>query len=370
MRSLVLYAASGCNLRCKHCAVGSDQASPRPSLSTADVSAILRNAAANHVKLITLLGGEIFFVRDDLEEIFGCADSLGLSLSVNTNLLFPEHLIALKEHPSLSNVSFSLDGSSADAHDKIRGRGMFEKTISAYHKIKREMSGREDISFDINYTFNALNKDEPYGIVALSNELAVRRLNVTLLALKDFAVRNSRLLALDDRGLIDGISALLLAWTGSGRTQISIYIPPLFAAYLQARFGTTFVAPNYQGCGGPDVYGYVDNDGNHLPCPSMSYDHNRRVDKGSRLNLDARIRSLEDIWKESPFRLFESSRHQGSFMRETYSCPQCVFRESCRPCTSSVIEGGPQEQPLCAALARVGNEYVPEFTATHLSAAP
>ena len=41
VRSLVVYAASGCNLRCKHCAVGSDQAHPRRSLTQDDLCEIV-----------------------------------------------------------------------------------------------------------------------------------------------------------------------------------------------------------------------------------------------------------------------------------------------------------------------------------------
>jgi MoaA/NifB/PqqE/SkfB family radical SAM enzyme len=66
MRSVTIYTTSSCNLRCKHCGVGSDQYKPRTQQTTDELKQIIKNLANGGTKWITILGGEATIYRNDL----------------------------------------------------------------------------------------------------------------------------------------------------------------------------------------------------------------------------------------------------------------------------------------------------------------
>jgi MoaA/NifB/PqqE/SkfB family radical SAM enzyme len=370
MRSLVVYAASGCNLRCKHCAVGSDQARPRESLSIADIVAIVRNAGKSGVRNVTLIGGEVTYVHHDLSPIFAAGDDAGVSFSLNTNLHFIEKLIPLIEYKSFSNISFSLDGASAETNDKLRGRGSFDRVVRNLGTLQVLTQHKQEFSLDLNYTINQINAHEAMNIVKLANQLKIRTLNVALTEYKDFAERNRAKIGLDGQSLVDALTSLLISWIAVGKTQIDINTPPLFTAYLKERFGYAMFPSNFSGCGGPDVYGYVDNMGNHFPCPSMSFEHSRKDIQRRRLpRRDATQVPLKNIWDSSVFDGFERARSSGALVEQMFPCSRCVFRSECRPCTYKVIEGTPdRKQQLCSALYESAEKYLPGFRDRHFLA--
>jgi MoaA/NifB/PqqE/SkfB family radical SAM enzyme len=363
MQSLVVYAASGCNLRCKHCGVGSDQAHPRESLSLSDLCDVVRNAAAAKISSITLIGGEVFFVHDDLSCVFEVADSFGIGISLNTNLLYPEKILKLVNFASLLNISFSLDGACAESHDKIRGKGMFVRVRENYERLRNGLKHRGDVSFDLNFTLNAVNAEEASELITLANDLDVRKINLALTEPKDFANSNTQLLALNDDALLCAVDSFLLTWLAIGKCELDFHITPLHEKYLSQQFGCDAFPANFSSCGGTAVYGYVDNVGNHLPCPSMAFEHSRSS-LGTRVlpALDARKNDLTSIWERSTFQGFERSRSEGHFMRDMYPCGSCVFKATCRPCTHMVISGNgkPQEQ-MCAAIANSKNAKLAGF---------
>lgn len=81
--------------------------------------------------LVVLTGGDPF-ERDDLEELvrFGTEQGLNMSLSPSvTPRLTPERIRSLREAGGKA-MSMSLDGATAQTHDKFRGfSGTFEKTL-------------------------------------------------------------------------------------------------------------------------------------------------------------------------------------------------------------------------------------------------
>jgi MoaA/NifB/PqqE/SkfB family radical SAM enzyme len=368
MQSLVVYAASGCNLRCKHCAVGSDQSRPRESLSLNDLCEVIRKAAAADVTFVTLIGGEVFFVHHDLSSVFQVADEHGIGISLNTNLLYPEKILLLKNFRSLRNISFSLDGASAQTHDKIRGRGTFLRVIESYEKLRAEFSNRLDVNFDLNFTLNSVNAEDAAELIALANRLGVQKINLALTEAKDFAVNNLSLLALNNDELLAAVDSFLFTWLAEGDCELDFHVPPLYSEYLLDQFRCTAFPANFSACGGTSVYGYIDNTGNHLPCPSMAFEHSRSS-LGSRAMpaLDVRKNDISAIWSRSLFKGFERSRSVGHFMRELYPCGYCVFRDTCRPCTHMVISGtGEPREQLCAAIAKSANPQLAKFKQTFL----
>src|SRR5216683_5649465 len=128
MRAVTLYATSRCNLRCKHCGVGPDQEKPRPQLETEDLKVVLTRLAASGTQYVTILGGEATVYREDLGAILDHAAAVGIGIAINTNLLVYAPIAGLLDRPALKSLIVSLDGASAETHDRIRGRGTFART--------------------------------------------------------------------------------------------------------------------------------------------------------------------------------------------------------------------------------------------------
>lgn len=130
-----------CDLVCRHCRAA---AVPDPSseeLSGAEGRRLLAQLTrfGNPLPHLVLTGGDPL-KRRDLFELIGVARDLGISVSVApsaTPLLTADAIRRLAE-AGVEAISLSLDGSTADRHDAIRGiNGTFERTLEAGRAARR-----------------------------------------------------------------------------------------------------------------------------------------------------------------------------------------------------------------------------------------
>lgn len=135
---LWLEIASGCNLKCVHCSVGSS-----PSLvgsermSEADWFRVIEEAHALGCRKIQFIGGEPLLFRDELLRLITACRALNYSfVEVYTNLTritdqvvqgFVEHRVA---------VATSIYGADAATHDTITKRpGSFARTVATLKRL-------------------------------------------------------------------------------------------------------------------------------------------------------------------------------------------------------------------------------------------
>jgi radical SAM protein with 4Fe4S-binding SPASM domain len=138
-----------CDLACRHCrAEASPEASPN-QLTPAEGLQLLEQLAGFGAPLphLVLTGGDAL-KRDDLFELIAAARNLGFAVSVApsaTPLLTTDALRRLRGS-GVDAISLSLDGSTAERHDRIRGiHGTYERTIAAA-RVARE----EGLPFQVN----------------------------------------------------------------------------------------------------------------------------------------------------------------------------------------------------------------------------
>ena len=124
-----------CALACRHCrAEAVPQAHPM-ELTFDEGVAFLRQIPefGEPLPQLILTGGDPL-ARADLYELIDEARKLGIGVSITpaaTPALTREVLVKLKEH-SVEGLGLSLDGSTAQRHDSIRGvPGTFERTVQA-----------------------------------------------------------------------------------------------------------------------------------------------------------------------------------------------------------------------------------------------
>lgn len=129
-RSMHLYLTNRCNLLCPHCYMFSGRANEN-ELTTEEILKLISDykEIANG-KFITLSGGEPV-THPDFDLIVMSAAEIGLEVKVLTNgtLMSPERIERLAGY--IYSVQISIDGFSEESNSLIRGKGNFQKALSA-----------------------------------------------------------------------------------------------------------------------------------------------------------------------------------------------------------------------------------------------
>jgi len=127
--SVVWEFTLACNLNCMHC--GSNAGIKRnDELTTSEAERLCHDLKNTGSRRIVLMGGEPL-LREDFWRIATLIRNLGMELSVITNgTLHDQETFARLGSLDPATVAVSLDASTDELHDRIRGRaGAFEKTL-------------------------------------------------------------------------------------------------------------------------------------------------------------------------------------------------------------------------------------------------
>ena len=167
--SAELHFTHRCNLRCKHCFQNS---SPDSSLYTelgvSEWLGIFEQLESCKMHHITLSGGEIMF-HPHFSDVFNEIVNRKISYSVLTNgTLVNNHNVEALSRKNVSST-ISLDGHSEEIHDKIRGKGAYNKVIK---NIKLLVEHGAKVS--LAYTINSYNYPYLKEAIELAHSLGVK----------------------------------------------------------------------------------------------------------------------------------------------------------------------------------------------------
>ncbi len=134
-----------CNLACVHCLSSSGQRDER-ELSTEQAKAVLDELRDLQVFYINIGGGEPM-VRRDFFEILEHSISNGIGVKFSTNGAFidkknAERLAAM----DYLDIQISLDGTTAEVNDAVRGEGSYATAITAMENLRDAGFGQFKIS--------------------------------------------------------------------------------------------------------------------------------------------------------------------------------------------------------------------------------
>jgi len=170
-----------CNLRCTQCYADSfgSLKSKKGELTTEEILEVLREIHSLGGRTVTFSGGEPLLRPDMLEIAEFARNELGLSVKLNTNgtLLLPEGVVE-RLVPIVDELQISFDGSSAEVHDAVRGKGSFESSMRGAKKFIE--AGGED-SLILCLTLMSSNIDSALEMPGLAKSVGartVRYLNV------------------------------------------------------------------------------------------------------------------------------------------------------------------------------------------------
>ena len=159
-----------CDLACVHCRA-SAQATRNPlELSTEDGKRLIDEIAEMQVPVFVITGGDPL-KRPDIYELVGYANARGVrtSLTPSATPLLTREAIAELQKRGLARLAISLDGPTAEIHDKFRRvPGSFQWTLNAV-QWARELG----LPVQINTTITRHNLEDLNQMIALLQKLDI-----------------------------------------------------------------------------------------------------------------------------------------------------------------------------------------------------
>ncbi len=301
-----------CNLACAHCLVSS---SPQRAqgLDTARLRDVIDQAMGLGVERLFITGGEPLARPDILELLTHAVDTHGREVVVMTNgTLFKgarlETLTALAAEERAQGrlrVQISLDGSTPETNDPIRGKGTFARITEGIQTAV--VAGLRPT---VTATILRHNIDDLGGIVRLAASLGVT--NVHLL----WPHRRGRVLEgpfADLPSAADILAAVRAARSVAQELQVSIDNLEEFRLRLD---GTPGVKNDLAGAGYSSLCVYTD--GAVYPSASMAGVPELRCG-------DLAEQSLERIWKDSPI----CKELRSATVEQKAQCRTCSLKFVC-----------------------------------------
>jgi len=142
-----------CPLRCKHCRGDSRNEDYTGELTLGEIRAVLDNTAEFADPIIIVTGGEPLS-RPDVFDITAYSSARGFRTVLATcGHLLDDSTVGRLLDTGVSRISVSLDGASADIHDRFRGvEGAFDAALKGL-----EAARRHGLEFQINSTLTSFN---------------------------------------------------------------------------------------------------------------------------------------------------------------------------------------------------------------------
>lgn len=148
-----------CNLKCKHCYANADDTTIKNELNTDEAKNVIDKLDKASVPIIAFSGGEPL-LRSDIFDLSKYAHDKGIYVALATNgTLITKHKAKEMKDAGIEFVQISLDGATADTHDKFRGiKGVYEKTIQGITNVVDEGFFVNISSTATKYNYNEIPK--------------------------------------------------------------------------------------------------------------------------------------------------------------------------------------------------------------------
>lgn len=135
LATVYLNITQGCNLRCPHCYIAADTTTPN-EMSTGRIGKLMDEIAelSRPSSILVFSGGEPT-MRRDLCDLLFLAKKKGFEVHLLTNGTLLSQSMARKLAPFCDQIAVSLDGSTKQVHEKMRGSKTYGKTIACIHML-------------------------------------------------------------------------------------------------------------------------------------------------------------------------------------------------------------------------------------------
>ena len=302
-----------CRYQCKHCRAdaGSDSVD---QLSTQQCKKIIASIARFAKPVLIITGGEPM-ERPDLLEIVEYAHERGLRVVMATcGYLMTDEMMAKLKKAGLMALAFSIDGSSAETHDKFRGSdGAFDAVLRAV-----DMAKRAKIPFQINTTISRYNAGEIIGIVELATRLGATCFNAFMMVPtgrgEDF--NDMQLDPVEYESILGELAGLKL----ESKINIRVTCGPAWARICEQAKQRGLTGT---GCMGGRGFGFVSWKGDIQTCGFLDISAGNLVKKGFK---------FREIWLKSKF--LNDIRDLDAYKDK---CGECEFLGVCGGCRARAM---------------------------------
>ena len=182
LRLLFWESTIRCNLACAHCRRVESGETAHKDMSTEQAGGLIRQLAElgrgqPMMPVLVFSGGEPL-CRQDLFELIGQAKSLRITPALATNGTLIDAAVAQQIRDSgVARVSVSLDGATAEVHDKLRQlKGSFDQAIEGIGYLCEAK-----VPFQINMTLTKHNAGQLEDVYELAKSLSAVAVHIFML---------------------------------------------------------------------------------------------------------------------------------------------------------------------------------------------
>jgi MoaA/NifB/PqqE/SkfB family radical SAM enzyme len=135
LMQIFLYVTDECNIRCTQCYYAPLLTHGPAEMPTSTALALLRKFRELGAVKLTLLGGEPTLYgraagNKPISYLVHAAHQIGFEyVRMVTNGLFKKRILSEDDLQEIEEITFSIDGDTADIHDALRGRHTFDRSL-------------------------------------------------------------------------------------------------------------------------------------------------------------------------------------------------------------------------------------------------
>ena len=326
-RLIAFEVTRRCRFNCRHCRAEAG-ACGEEELTTSECKKILKSIAKYHKCVLILTGGEPM-ERGDIYELIRYAHKTGLRPVLATcGYLIDEKTIVRLKKAGVMALSFSLDGASAETHDKFRGaKGAFDSAVNA-----AKIAHKRRVRFQINTTISKINIDEVIGIAELAKRLGAYCFNPFILVPtgRGREIADEILDPVEYEALLNELLRIKL----KSEIKVRVTCGPQFARVCK-QAEAKGLTENVAGCMGGRGFGFISYHGDVQTCGFLDVPAGNLIEN----NFD-----FGEIWEES------------EFLKEVRNISD--YRGRCRICEYLGICGGCRARAYATSGDYLGDDPV------------
>jgi AdoMet-dependent heme synthase len=235
-----------CNIACRHCFITcGPKAHDIPPMTVEQVQSALEQGRSLGMRQVYYTGGEPF-LHPEIRQLVDLALRIAPLTIVTNGLLFDEPTLAwVLDTFESSRYSFdlrvSLDGTSREENDPVRGKGTFEQIVATIQQLARR--GLSPVVTVVEHQEGLAAADARTRFIEFLYQLGIQRPRLKFLPLLRIGREPRRThgyfdeRALSDQPLDAEIESTLLCATGRAVTAQGTYTCPILVKDVSARLG-------------------------------------------------------------------------------------------------------------------------------------
>ncbi len=358
LADVYLFVTNDCNLRCGHCYVSSGDYVPPREMRTSEILGLIDQARDLGVGRFLITGGEPFMVRDIFDIIRYITAENDLVILTNGLFFSPKMIARLKDSLGRGRLSLqiSLDGPTAETHERVRGKGSFSKTVAAIRRVVQA-----DFEVAVSTAVTGYNLDLMADTTRLVGSLGARAHHILWMQEWGRALDHKLELLVSPAQMVAVMRACRAAADEAG---VVIDNDASLRVRVKGKHGRK---TDLCSCGWDTLA--VFSDGHVYPCVWLAGAPG--MDCGSILE-----QPLADIWRQSP--LLDEIR--AASVQNKEKCADCHLKFLCAggsPCSShfaSLAHQGRSDlraaEPYCETLLELTHDMLWELGLAGLDTAP